>query len=119
MTNAILAGMVSDNVVSILVWSGVLLLACVALFAGLWYYRRRFLGGDEPAQQTPWTFDDLRRMKEAGSLSDEEYRALRAAMIAAFSGGKGPSSPPQRPPGPSGRSQGAEGDFELRKGPEA
>lgn len=119
MHTAILATVVSDGVVSILVWGGILILACVALFGGLWYYRQRFLRSEEPTQQTPWTFDDLARMKEAGNLSEEEYRALRAAMIAAFGGRKGPPAAGRPASRPNPGAMGSEGDFELRKGPEA
>ena len=87
MTAASLAA-VQENVAQIIFWCVVLAVLVLVLFGGLWYYRRRWIKMDDSPRGTPWTFDDLRKMKEQGQISDEEYRALRAAMVASFSGSK-------------------------------
>jgi hypothetical protein len=63
----------------------------------VWYYRKWVLFSDPSPEATVWTFDDLRRMKEQGELSEEEYQSLRAAMIGAYQG-KLKSSPPETEP---------------------
>lgn len=123
MTAASLAA-VQESVDQIIFWCVVLALLVLVLFGSVWYYRRRWVRmTDSPTGGTPWTFDDLQKMKEQGQISDEEYRALRAAMIAAFSGA-GMKSPP---PGTSvengevvweiGDNEAQEPDFDLRNPP--
>lgn len=79
---------VQQSVSEIFFWCAVLAVAVFVLFGGLWYYRRRWLRTINTPSGTPWTFDDLRNMKEQGQIDDEEYRSLRAAMVAAFSADK-------------------------------
>ena len=119
MVSAALASMSSDDVTQIILWCTVLILAIVVLFLGVWYYRRRWIETSAgSSDQTPWTLDDLRNMKEAGQLSEEEYQALRASMIAAFRP-KGPKeTSPGTGTGPTDpREKGS--DFDLRNGPSA
>lgn len=69
-------------------WSAILVAAILVLFVGLWFYRKRYIqmeGGSNP-KGTPWTFEDLVRMKAEGQISAEEYASLRAAMVAALTG---------------------------------
>ena len=77
---------VGDHVAQVVFWCLILIGSIIVLFLGIWYYRRRWLAADQPdsGTQTPWTFDDLRRMKEQGQITEEEYRVLRANLIAAF-----------------------------------
>lgn len=71
---------------------------------GVWYYRKRVLFSDQVS--ATWTFDDLRRMRDRGDLTEEEYQSLRSAMVGSFQGKpKKESSPsttdiPQDPNGP-------------------
>jgi hypothetical protein len=107
---------VQENVAQIIFWCLVLALAVLVLFGGLWYYRRRWLRMPDSPAGTPWTFEDLQKMKEQGQISDEEYRALRATMIASF-GGRKTESPS---PGTSveNTDHGGKGsDFDLRNPP--
>lgn len=81
----ILGIQVKINVQSILILSGALLGLIVLLFVGLWYYRRWFLSKEDTEEQTEaWTLQDLRRMKAEGKISEEEFQALREAMLAGF-----------------------------------
>lgn len=79
---------VQESVDQIIFWCIVLAVSVFVLFGGVWYYRRRWVRMADSPGGTPWTFDDLLKMKEQGQISDEEYRALRAAMVAAFDGSK-------------------------------
>jgi len=79
---------VPESVRQIIFWCAVLAGLVFVLFGGLWYYRRRWLRSMDSHSGTPWTFDDLRIMKEQGQISEDEYRSLRAAMVAAYSAGK-------------------------------
>jgi len=77
---------ISQQVVEILLWGALLLVAVIVLFGGVWYYRRRWLNPEETGPRQPWTLDDLRQMKQAGQITPEEYQALRETLIAAFRG---------------------------------
>ena len=121
MAEPVLGAPTTDSVMQILVWGGVLLLAVIVLFGVAWYYRRRWLIRSESAGRTPWTLDDLGRMREAGHITEEEYRALRATLVAAFRGGQAdPASrvPPDEPGEIEARADKIAPDFDLRKGPE-
>ena len=63
-------------------------MAVVVLFGGLWYYRKWLLRGGKSESDSSgvWTFDDLRRMKQEGKITEEEYQALRATLVAAYRG---------------------------------
>ena len=112
-----------DSVLQVLIWGGVLLLAVIVLFGVVWYYRRRWLTLGEPTRGTPWTLDDLRRMREAGQITEEEYRALRATLVAAFRGGQDDDSDVVWTPADGlgeieGQADKNAPDFDLRKGPD-
>lgn len=109
---------VGDNVIRIVIWCLVLIVAIVVLFVGVWYYRRRWFRMMDGSGTTAWTFDDLHRLREQGQISEEEYRALRASLVAAFKGEKSPTSGST---GTSARGEVRESgdDFELRNPPSA
>jgi hypothetical protein len=81
------------------------------------------LGGEDDGSGVAWTLDDLQRMRQEGQLTEEEYRALRAAMVAVYRGGKvasGSQECPEPVQGPvSVREEPDKSgpDFDLRKGP--
>ena len=107
---------VQENMAQIIFWCLVLVLAVLVLFGGVWYYRRRWVRMADSPGGTAWTFDDLAKMKEQGQISDEEYRALRAAMIASLAGEKTESPSPEIPV--EGWEPEADGsDFDLRNPP--
>jgi len=90
----------SGNIKELSIW---ILITCLLLLAGIvilglgvWYYRRRWLGSDETAG-TPWTLEDLRRLRDQGDLSEEEYETMRAAMISALGAGSSKPDPASTP----------------------
>ena len=118
-----LATSTSQSVTQVLIWGGVLILAVVVLFGGLWYYRKRVLDTGEGDSGGMWTFDDLLRMRQGGQLTEEEYQSLRAALVAAYRGDKADSTgsgdpTPMPGAGLAGDRPDKNGpDFDLRKGP--
>ena len=123
MTGPALGASSTDSVIQVLIWGGVLLLAVIVLFGAVWYYRRRWLTRSELTGGTPWTLDDLRRMHEAGQITEEEYRALRATLVAAFRGGQDDDSDVVWTPADGlgeieGQADKNAPDFDLRKGPD-
>ena len=122
MAEPALGASTTDSVIQVLIWGGVLLLAAIVLFGVVWYYRRRWLARGKSTGGTPWTLDDLRRMREAGDITEEEYRALRAALVAAFRGGQTEDDVVWTPADGLGEVPGRPDknapDFDLRKGHE-
>lgn len=84
----------------ILVSGGVIALMVVVGGLLVWYYRKRVLFSDHTSADAGWTFEDLRQMKEKGDLSEEEYQALRSALIGSFQKDSGAKQ--RSEPGPSG-----------------
>ena len=62
----------------------VLLLVAIVFLAVVGWYRRRLLSDEGTSSAEPWTLDDLRRLRADGSLTEDEYQRMRAAMIAAY-----------------------------------
>ena len=81
-----------------LLWAAGLLLALLLVgSAGVWYYRRRLTAG-ESGSSAPWTLHDLRQLRAAGQLTEQEYERLRSEIIAQFTGRRadsGAESPPR------------------------
>ena len=69
----------------ILFWSLVLILLLVGAFMGVMYLRKwvRDDSGDSESEKLGFTLGDLRRLRDGGRLSDEEYEKARTQMIAA------------------------------------
>lgn len=86
----------------VLVWVGVLLV--VAVIGGLvvLMFRRRLLSGDDSAPAQMGLMESLRRMRDEGKMTTEEFDAARRALA-----GKGrartiPGAPPTGAPPASG-----------------
>ena len=118
MTCALAAPVVDQAVTRILIACGLLAAAVVVLCAGVWYYRRRWLRDRQPSEPGGWSFADLRKMRDHGDLTEEEYQSLRAAMRAAY-GLKTPPDQEPKGPAPAGGPTGQDGDFDLKKSPQA
>lgn len=69
---------------SALLWSLVLIFLLVLLFGAI-VYLKKWMAKDEGSEsgKIGFTLGDLRRMHQAGQMSDEEYERARAQMIAA------------------------------------
>ncbi len=57
------------------------LAAVVVLLVAVTYYRRRLRTGDAGGGEL-WSLQDLREMHARGDLSDEEFKRLKARVIA-------------------------------------
>ncbi len=62
-----------------------LILALCVLWLGVWYYRRRWMGEDA-ASGSAWTLEDIRRLRDRGELTEEEYQRMRAVLIRSYTG---------------------------------
>jgi hypothetical protein len=82
---SILAASIANNASTIIIACLMLGGAIFVLCMGFWYYRRwlRRANGSAP---TPWTFDEIRKMRDQGQLSEAEYQALRTSMIGQYTG---------------------------------
>lgn len=107
-----LAASVAEKSGGIILWSGVLLLAVVVLSLGVWYYRRRWISTVDSPSSTPWTFEDIRRLRDTGAITDEEYQALRATIVGSFERGTSKPGPPANRAGAAGS-----GDQDGLSGP--
>jgi hypothetical protein len=72
---------------------GVLIVVVVAAALVLLKYRGRLLARDSDAALHEGLFENLRRMRNQGRLTQEEYDAARRKMVAKAAG-KAPPAPP-------------------------
>jgi hypothetical protein len=105
--------------------SWTIIIACAVLMGALIvfyivatvYYRRFRESSSSSDDQTPWTLDDLRKLRDQGDLTPEEYQKLRAAIIGAFQRESGTSNTgaetPDKRETPENKS-----DFDLKTGPQ-
>ncbi len=87
---------VSGKAAGIMVACLALMGAFLVLGAGLWYIRRWQRGRIDSS--APWTFDDLRKLRDQGKLTEAEYQRLRAEMIGMYTGEARPEGPLSSPP---------------------
>jgi hypothetical protein len=73
----------TQSLTQILLWAGVLFAACVALAIVVYVFRGR-ARSDRPEQGPLWNLHDLKTMRDRGDLTEDEYRALKARVIEAF-----------------------------------
>ena len=66
-----------------LLWMGATILALVFAGALVAYFRKRAVSHGE-GEGPDFTLDELRRLKEAGSLTPAEYEALKKRAISEF-----------------------------------
>jgi hypothetical protein len=106
--------------IEVLVWSGILLIAAVALVLAAVWLRRRMTAEDQVGPELPFTLDELRKLHQAGDLSDQQYQRARERIIAltdpeaasaAGSPAAWPSQDTSDPPPP--------GDFDQGSGDES
>ena len=115
-----LAANVQDEGIWIIVICSVILVAGVILYLGVWLYGRRWIkaGSSADGSTEPWTLQGVRELRERGDLSEEEYQAMRAAIIDAC---RGQSSTPEDPAGRTDNDNSSDNgsDFDLKKSPRA
>jgi hypothetical protein len=76
-----LAANVSKDATWIIV-ACIVLIGIFVLAVAIWYYlgwRRKQDASSSSA--VPWTFEDLRKLRDQGQLTEEEYKVLRTNMI--------------------------------------
>lgn len=95
----------------------VLIVIALVFFAVIWRFRERWLkdAGEEESSE-PWTLHDLRQMRERGDLSEDEYRAMRRAMIDAYRPREPEEAGAPDTPDNAGRDDN-EPDFDLKNTP--
>ncbi|MFG0327138.1 MAG: SHOCT domain-containing protein [Phycisphaerales bacterium JB037] len=106
--------------VGVLIWSAVLIVLVTVGGLVLLAIRRRLFGSHESTHDAGLVMEELRRMRDRGEISDEEFRATRSAMIERDWGGApaGDAAPPARPvASPRPRvDEAEEGDLRARPG---
>lgn len=72
-----------------LVWVGVLLLVTILGGLAILWYRRRVLAREEASAQDAGAMESLRKMRDSGRMTQEEFDAVRRAMIAKIKSRRG------------------------------
>ena len=98
-----------SDLMQYIVWLGVLGVAALVIGVVAARLLRKRLQ-TEPRTDA-FSLNDLRRMRAEGSITQEEYEAMRAAIIARLDAGSAPASPGS--PGPRAAS-----DAEIHDGAE-
>lgn len=83
--SVVLAQAAEDLFGQVLPWLIMLLVGVVVGGAGI-YFVRRMLQGGQGAPVEGFTLDELRRMRAAGQLSDEEFERAKALIIGRMGG---------------------------------
>jgi hypothetical protein len=65
------------------IWLTVLLVAVIVLGVAVWYARRWALSKPSSGTGQGWTLAELRELRQAGEVSEEEYEKLRTQIIGA------------------------------------
>ncbi len=75
----------SSNTADLFVWGGVLIVLLVALWLVCIWLRRWYLGTSEDGFASGlWTLADLRRMREQGEITEDEYETLHGQAITSY-----------------------------------
>ena len=112
----ILAASGPDKTLSIVVTCLILMGAFLVLGVGLWYIRRR-LRSARADTSAPWTFDDLRKLRADGKLTEEEYQTLRGEMIGMYTKEARPEASSTVPPRRRQRKKEEEWDWVAEDDP--
>jgi hypothetical protein len=84
---------------SILMWVAVLVAAIMVGGLGIMLLRRRVLSRDEGLAASEGLLDSLRRLRDNGEISVDEYNAARKAMASKLAGSAGLGRPGRPPRG--------------------
>jgi hypothetical protein len=72
---------------SIVLWSSVLVLALVALFGVVVFYRKWMSASDAPSAGPAFTLSDLRKLHKEGKMTTDEYEKAKAVIIGSLKAG--------------------------------
>jgi uncharacterized protein YneF (UPF0154 family) len=82
----------------LLLYAGVLLGVAIVMILGTFAARRWRQRLLDSQQTPPFTLQDLRDMKASGQITEEEFRAMRAALLGAWSAPGAPQPPDESGP---------------------
>ncbi len=73
----------SSSTAELFIWGGVLIVLLVALWLACIWLRKWYFGTSEDEFSSGlWTLADLRRMREQGEITEDEYETLHGQAIA-------------------------------------
>ncbi len=73
----------SSNTADLFIWGGVLIVLLVALWLACIWLRKWYFGTSKDEFSSGlWTLADLRRMREQGEITEDEYETLHGQAIA-------------------------------------
>ena len=73
----------SSSTADLFIWGGVLIVLLVALWLACIWLRKWYFGTSKDEFSSGlWTLADLRRMKEQGEITEDEYETLHGQAIA-------------------------------------
>ena len=71
-----------------IVWT-LVVLAGVAVLSVVAWWTRRWMYSEEEGDESPvFTLQDLREMRDRGSLSEAEFERMRAGILASYGAGR-------------------------------
>jgi len=73
----------SDRFFEIVLWVAVVIALLLALWV-VWMAFRRWYFAAGQRNTVPWSLHDLRRLKDSGQVSEEEYTRLRQQVIGSY-----------------------------------
>ncbi len=75
----------SSSTADLFVWGGVLIVLLVALWLVCIWLRRWYFGTSQDESSSGlWTLADLRRMREQGEITEDEYETLHGQAVAGY-----------------------------------
>ncbi len=84
----------SSNTADLFIWGGVLIGLLVALWLACIWLRKWYFGTSEDGFSFGlWTLADLRRMREQGEITEDEYETLHGQAIAGYQDKDEPADP--------------------------
>ena len=73
----------SSSTADLFIWGGVLIVLLVVLWLVCLWLRKWYFGTSEGGFPSGlWTLEDLRRMREQGEITEDEYETLHGQAIA-------------------------------------
>ncbi len=75
----------SSSTADLFIWGGVLIVLLVGLWLVCIWLRRWYFGTSEDGFPSGlWTLSDLRRMREQGEITEDEYETLRGQAVGSY-----------------------------------
>ena len=65
----------------IFIWSMVLIGVLIVLFLGVIWLKRWMMGSPETTKPAGFTLSDLRELRRAGQMTDEEFEKAKALLV--------------------------------------